>query len=74
MEFSFKKACSIGFVAGITTPTDFSFLGIGRSQQVLGGIEPEILVWSDRSRRERAERLAQYLRSQGIDPDHLPEL
>ncbi len=75
-------------------------LGIGRSQQVIGGIEQEILVWSDESgnvyplpdaaagqmreqlrverqraevQQQRAERLAEYLRSQGIDPDNLPE-
>jgi len=27
-----------------------------------------------RVERQRAERLAEYLRSQGIDPDNLPEL
>jgi Uma2 family endonuclease len=81
-------------------------LGIGRSQQVVGGIEQEVLAWYDESgdiyplpetlvqqmrqqlmierqrveterqraetERQRAERLAQYLRSQGIDPDQLP--
>jgi hypothetical protein len=61
--------------------------------QVIGGIEQEILVWSDESgniyplpdaamqqmreqlrvEQQRAERLAEYLRSQGIDPDNLPE-
>lgn len=76
-------------------------LGIGRSQQVIGGIEQEILVWYDESgnvyplpdagmqqmreqlrverqraevQQQRAERLAEYLRSQGIDPDNLPEI
>lgn len=75
-------------------------LGMGRSQQVIGGIEQEILVWYDESGnayplpdaaagqmreelrveqqraeglQQRAERLAEYLRSQGIDPDNLPE-
>ena len=75
-------------------------LGIGRSQQVIGGIEQEILCWYDpqanayplpetamqemrqqleterqrvETERQRAEKLAQYLRSQGIDPDNLPE-
>lgn len=75
-------------------------LGIGRSQQVVGGIEQEILAWYDQQsavyplpetlvgqmrqqlmverqraeiERQRAERLAEYLRSQGIDPDNLPE-
>jgi Uma2 family endonuclease len=74
-------------------------LGIGRSQQRLGGIEQEILAWYDESgsvyplpdevieqmreqlrleqqradfQQQRAERLAEYLRSQGIDPDRLP--
>jgi len=76
-------------------------LGLGRSQQIIGGIEQEILVWSDESgnvyplpdaavgqmreqlrverqraevQQQRAERLAEYLRSQGIDPDNLPEI
>lgn len=65
-------------------------LGIGRSLQVIGGIEQEILSWynpqgdrylsaaeQERSRAEQEqkqrERLEVYLRSQGIDPDHLPE-
>lgn len=68
-------------------------LGIGRSQQVMGGIEQEILVWYAESgnvyplpdtamqqmreqlrvERQRAERLAEYLRGLGIDPDNLPE-
>ena len=68
-------------------------LEIGRSQQVIGGIEPEILSWYDpqstayplpetgmqqmrlqlKAERQRAKQLAQYLRSQGIDPDNLPE-
>ncbi|MFM2430902.1 MAG: hypothetical protein RLZZ511_2115 [Cyanobacteriota bacterium] len=75
-------------------------LGMGRSRQVIGGIEQEILAWFDQSgqvypmpetvlqelrsqlrlereqlrlERERADRLAEYLRSQGIDPDNLPE-
>ncbi|NJM47746.1 MAG: hypothetical protein HC860_17580 [Alkalinema sp. RU_4_3] len=90
-------------------------LGIGRSQQVIGGIEQEILTWYNEdgiayetpenvmeemkaqvrlqreqmreqleqmreqqaaldAEHERAERLAAYLRSQGIDPDNLPGL
>ncbi|MCC3463730.1 MAG: hypothetical protein JGK26_29000 [Microcoleus sp. PH2017_27_LUM_O_A] len=68
-------------------------LGLGRSGQLIGGIEQEILVWYDESgniyplpdvvagqmreelrvERQRADRLAEYLRSQGIDPDNLPE-
>lgn len=57
-------------------------LGIGRSQQLIAGISQEILSWYDPQghpyptpdqERQRAERLAQYLRSLGIDPDHLPE-
>lgn len=75
-------------------------LGIGRSQQRIGGIEQEVLSWFDeqanayptpetvaqqlrqqlqteRQRTEteqrRAEQLAQYLQSLGLDPDHLPE-
>ncbi|MGB3558336.1 MAG: hypothetical protein WBA24_07300, partial [Geitlerinemataceae cyanobacterium] len=68
-------------------------LGIGRSQQVIGGIEQEVLAWYDEQRnvyplpetqvgqmrqalkveQQRAERLAEYLRSQGIDPDNLPQ-
>lgn len=81
-------------------------LGIGRSQQIIGGIPQEILAWYDErgnvysppdamlqqmrqqlmaerqraeterrraeTERQRAERLAQYLRSQGLDPDNLP--
>lgn len=68
-------------------------LGIGRSRQVIGGIELEILSWHNEQgeiyptpeaamqqirqelieERQRADRMAQYLRSQGIDPDNLPE-
>ncbi|MGI0495089.1 Uma2 family endonuclease [Alkalinema pantanalense CENA528] len=61
-------------------------LGIGRSPQSIGGIEQEVLTWFDdkgdrylsaeeRADRERAqrERLETYLRSQGIDPNQLPE-
>lgn len=73
-------------------------LGIGRSRQVVGGIEQEVLLWHDRQsnpypmadqliqemqsqlqterqraehERQRAERLADYLKSQGIDPKTL---
>lgn len=82
-------------------------LGIGRGQQLFGGIEIEMLLWHDEqgvayplpdeavkrlqslverlqrqleAERQRAElaehekaRLADYLRSLGIDPDNLPE-
>ncbi|OUC12754.1 MAG: hypothetical protein B0A82_20440 [Alkalinema sp. CACIAM 70d] len=61
-------------------------LGIGRYQGTIGGIEKELLTWFDakgnrylsaeeRADREQAqrERLEAYLRSQGIDPDRLPE-
>ena len=63
-------------------------LGIGRSQQVIGGIDQEILCWYNaqgsayptpdeiqtqlESERQRLEQLEQYLRSLGIDPDNLP--
>lgn len=90
-------------------------LGIGRSQQLYGGMEQEILTWFDQNDRahlsfwttpcdpqprltlakkrvqqanaliklieqeaklaqQKAEKLAVYLRSQGLDPDNLPEL
>ena len=75
-------------------------LGLGRTQQILGGIEQEVLLWHDeqgqpyltsdgmvrqmqqqiqaeRQRAEvaeqRADRMAEYLRSLGLDPDNLPE-
>jgi hypothetical protein len=84
-------------------PDGFLSLGVprkkeGRSRQVIGGIEQEILTWfsqdgqvypmpetilqelrtqlrveREQLRLERADRLAEYLRSQGIDPDNLPE-
>jgi Uma2 family endonuclease len=71
-------------------------LGIGRGQQVVGGIEQEVLLWHDdqgqayplpeqvigdlrgqlqaerqqlRVEQQRADRLAEHLRSLGIDPD-----
>lgn len=77
-------------------------LGIGRSQQLIGGVQLEILCWYDEAghpyptpdrirerlarehqraeierqradvERQRAEKLAQYVRSLGIDPDNLP--
>lgn len=67
-------------------------LGIGRAQQLVGGVEMEVLLWHDeqgrayplpeeevrelRSQRnearQRAERLAEYVRSLGLDPDNLP--
>ncbi len=71
-------------------------LGLGRSQRSLGGIEQEILIWSDSQGNEyptpddlrlqleqekqradfesqRAEDMAEYLRSLGVDPDNLPK-
>jgi len=60
-------------------------LGIGRYQGVVAGIPQELLSWynqrGDRylsaeeqaqQERSRAEQLADYLRSLGIDPDNLP--
>ena len=60
-------------------------LGIGRYQGILGGIGQEFLSWYDQQgnryltaeekaeqEKQRAEHLAQYLRSLGIDPDNLP--
>jgi Uma2 family endonuclease len=60
-------------------------LAIGRYQGVIGGIPQEILSWYNeqgnryftteeiaQQERKRAEKLAQYLRSLGIDPDNLP--
>ena len=61
-------------------------LGIGRCQIVFSQVEQEQLAWfnqrgeryltaEERAKQERQEkeRMAQYLRSQGIDPDRLPE-
>lgn len=58
-------------------------LGIGRTKAQIGGITQEILTWYDEhgdrylsgeeQERKRAERLEAYLRSQGIDPEQLPE-
>ena len=58
-------------------------LGIGRYQGQVGGIPQEILTWYDtqghrylsaaEQERQRAERLEAYLRSQGIDPNDLPQ-
>ncbi|NJK52180.1 MAG: hypothetical protein HC936_03945 [Leptolyngbyaceae cyanobacterium SU_3_3] len=54
-------------------------LGIGRYRGLVGGLNQEILTWYDRqgdrylSGEERAERLEAYLRSQGIDPNQLPD-
>ncbi len=53
-------------------------LGIGRHRGVIGGIQQEILSWYDErglrylTAEEKAEQLANYLRSTGIDPDNLP--
>jgi hypothetical protein len=53
-------------------------LGIGRYRGIAAGIQQELLSWYDRqgdrylTAEERAEQLAQYLRSRGIDPDNLP--
>jgi Uma2 family endonuclease len=59
-------------------------LGIGRYQGMVAGIPQELLSWYDKQgdryftseeqaqqERLRAEKLAQYLRSLGIDPDNL---
>ncbi len=54
-------------------------LGIGRYRGNIGGFSQELLTWFDSngnrylSAEERTERLEAYLRSQGIDPDQLPE-
>lgn len=58
-------------------------LGIGRYQAKVGGLSQEILTWYDaqgsrhlsaeEQQRQRAERLEAYLRSQGINPNQLPE-
>ncbi len=60
-------------------------LGIGRHQGVIGGIEQEFLSWYDEfgdryllpeevalQEKQRAEQLAEYLRTLGIDPNNLP--
>ncbi len=53
-------------------------LGIGRHQGEIGGIEQEFVSWYDESgnryltAEEKAEKLAQHLRSLGVDPDNLP--
>ncbi|MEL6553867.1 MAG: Uma2 family endonuclease [Cyanobacteria bacterium J06621_11] len=57
-------------------------LGIGRYQGEVGGIRQEILTWYDaegkrhlsvaEKEREKRERLESFLRSQGFDPDNLP--
>ncbi|BAY20355.1 hypothetical protein NIES2100_00960 [Calothrix sp. NIES-2100] len=53
-------------------------LGIGRYQGIVAGIPQELLSWYDENgdryltAEERAEKLAQYLRSVGIDPENLP--
>ncbi|MDF5707036.1 MAG: Uma2 family endonuclease [Nostoc sp. S4] len=60
-------------------------LGIGWRQAVIGGIQQEFLCWYDerencyltdaeqvQQERQKAEQLAQYLRSLGIDPNNLP--
>jgi Uma2 family endonuclease len=62
-------------------------LGIGRVRGIFNGIELERLAWFDingtryltdgeRAEREgeRAEKLASYLRSIGVDPNNLPDL
>jgi len=58
-------------------------LGIGRYQAQIGGLPKEILTWYDakgnrylsaeEQERRRVERLEAYLRSQGIDPNQLPD-
>ncbi|GAB1544158.1 Uma2 family endonuclease [Scytonema sp. NUACC21] len=53
-------------------------LGIGRYQATVAGIQQQLLSWYDNkgdrylTAEERAEQLAQYLRSIGVDPDSLP--
>lgn len=60
-------------------------LGIGRHQGIIGGIAQEFLSWYDQqgnryltpeeiaqSEKQRADKLAEYLRSLGIDPGNLP--
>jgi Uma2 family endonuclease len=60
-------------------------LGIGRYQGIVAGIPQELLSWYDekgdryltpeeqvQQERLRTEKLAQYLRSLGVDPDNLP--
>lgn len=60
-------------------------LGIGRHRGIIGGLQQEILSWYDKQgnryltpdeiaqkESQRAEQLAQYLRSIGVDPDNLP--
>jgi Uma2 family endonuclease len=54
-------------------------LGIGRVNGVFHGIEQEQLAWFDHNGTryltdgERAEKMAQYLRDLGIDPNNLPD-
>jgi Uma2 family endonuclease len=58
-------------------------LGIGRYQGVVGGLPQEMLTWYDQrgdrhlrpeeQERQQRERLEAFLRSQGIDPDQLPD-
>lgn len=58
-------------------------LGIGRYRAEVGGLSQEILTWYgaqgnrhlsvEEKERYRAERLEAFLRSQGFDPNHLPE-
>ncbi|MEX0271466.1 Uma2 family endonuclease [Leptolyngbyaceae cyanobacterium UHCC 1019] len=57
-------------------------LGIGRYQGVVGGLPQEMLTWynergdrhlrPEEQERLQRERLEAFLRSQGIDPDQLP--
>jgi Uma2 family endonuclease len=59
-------------------------LGIGRYQSEIGGLRREILTWYDEQRnrhlsevekeKQQRERLEKFLRSQGYDPNNLPEL
>lgn len=76
-------------------------LGIGRSPQIVGGIEMEIVAWFNEAgevypfpdtviqqmkiqlnlekqradqEKQRADKLAAYLKSQGLDPNNLPDL
>jgi Uma2 family endonuclease len=55
-------------------------LGIGRYQGRVGGVSQELLGWYSQqgarylTAEERSQQFAQYLRSVGLDPDHLPNL
>ena len=58
-------------------------LGIGRYQADVGGVAQKILTWYDtqgnrhlspaEQEQQQRERLEAFLRSQGFDPEHLPD-